>query len=139
MVIALKLGGLAAAGLLATGAVTTPTCCPTETISCLGGQVSFAGARCNVQALGGTTAPAGYARTTGAIPSGFVQETITCPVGETAMSGGFRVFDLTQLGAYTVKEDAPLAPSGPSAIGYQFIFKAAALNVFKIYVQCQGH
>lgn len=123
MILAAKLGALAAAGLLSTGGITAATCCPPpETISCLNGAVSFAQAKCSTQTLS----------------DGRALETIQCPSTETAISGGWRLVDPLVATFSRPIYAAPLAPTNGHAVGYQYLFSSASqLTTWRVYATCQ--
>jgi len=121
--LALKLASVAAAGIIG-GSSSAPVamCCPVETISCVGGVASFAAATCTVGQL--------------FVSPNVVRETLLCPPGEVAISGGFAA-DLT-LPFKRLLAAAPLVPSGGHATGYRFERRGTNPASYKVYVTCEG-
>jgi len=131
--LAVKLGALAAAGIIGSASTTPPCVCQpeTETISCTDGVSSFAAAVCTQ-----TPVPAGlHAGADPAAPA-LTEVTLLCPPGhETAISAGFRHL----AGPFRpLLEMSPLVPSGPHAIGYRFIWRTKGGTDLKVYITCQA-
>jgi hypothetical protein len=120
-----KAAALAAAAVIGGGTAAADTCpCPppeVETISCVNGAVSWPAARC-------TDVPA---------QGGMERETLLCPAGETAISGGYRLLVLGASAAPPVTA-APYAPVGGHAAGYQYLWAAQQPpGQWRVYVTCE--
>jgi len=127
MVMGLKsLIGIATAGLLGTGAMsTTCNCPPPETVSCLNGAVTLSTAKCSVQTL---SSKKGLVR---------IQETIQCPTNETAIAGGWRLVNPLATGFSRPIEEADYAPVNGFARGYQYLFSnTSGPTTWRVYVTC---
>jgi hypothetical protein len=130
MVIGLKLAGLAAAALLATGGVSTTCSCQHETISCFDGKASFAAATCNEY---------------GPIDGDMFGETLKCPPGETAISAGYRLDFGIGDGTPPMEDMSPTLFTGGNVAAYRFTWPVALgvlgahdqFQVFHVYITCQ--
>lgn len=119
--------------LLTGGVAAADVCCPPviETVSCLSGASSFAGASCSAS----TTQFHGW-------PS----EELTCPAGEIAISGGFRaLLDRFSGRPPIMAQVTPVVgATGDHAHSYRFVWSpsehatgAKALGQVRVYVTCQ--
>ena len=128
MVMETKLAAAGAVAVLGLMAGDVCTCPPpeTETISCVDGHASFAAATCTQQVTE-SLAKAGPL---------FHRVTLTCPPGETAISGGYRE-DLTDPPLVRVLEAAPFAPVGGHAHAYKFTWREGLQPHLKVFITCQ--
>ena len=133
MIMAAKAALIGAAALMTGGATTMAvcTCPPPETISCVAGHASFAAAKCSLQVLPVPNA--------GGDPPAMVQETLICPTGENAISGGYRSNTPDPLAAlhHQVFVAAPFAVANGHPAGFQNNWRGDNGAVWKIYVTCE--
>jgi hypothetical protein len=134
MVIALKAAALAGALMLGGGAAAADTCCPPviETVSCLSGVTSFAGADC-------TTGKTFF--------HGLPFEILSCVPGETAISAGYRTLLDTFNGAPPImlQMTPVVGPTGDHAHSYRFVWEPGggaaslqqALAQVRVYITCE--